>query len=363
MNKRRFKKAVKRILRLPKNKYLFFYLANKASHLYLKLVKSKRVAYPSTIMIELTNHCNLACTTCPREYAYGKEMDQGMIGVDQANKIIDECWPYLDSIGLTGMGETFLYKEIGEIVDYIKSKNRGIIISISTNANLPGFMDRATPLIGKIDTIQISIDGLRDVYERIRKKASFKALDENLRMLAKRCKGTDTTLMLNMVVTRENYHHMSGLVRYAEEIGIDYLDFTLFNLAAVTDIDASYYEFYKSPEFIDAVSALESEIRKTEKVTVTNKNFETENGFQKCPFPWTHFYICWDGFVPPCCAKPFPKELNFGNVFATSVMDVLNSKAYKAFRAQWFSNEAPAFCSKCHFLEIAPISKAKAHQT
>jgi radical SAM protein with 4Fe4S-binding SPASM domain len=356
MNKRRFKKAVKRILRLPKNKYLFLYLANKARHFYLKLVKSTRVAYPSTIMIELTNHCNLACTTCPREYAYGKEMDQGKIGVDQARKIIDELWPYLDSIGLTGMGETFLYKEIGEIVDYIKSKNKGIIISVSTNANLPGFMDRVAPLIGKIDTIQISIDGLDKVYENIRRKASFKSLDENLRWLAEKSRGTATTLMLNMVVTKENFHHMSLLVGYAEEVGIDYLDFTLFNLAAVTDIEASYYEFYKSPEFLGAVLALENTIRGTKRVSVTNKNFETENGFQKCPFPWTHFYICWDGFVPPCCAKPFPKELNFGNVFEKKVMDVLNSDTYRQFRKQWFANEAPDFCDKCHFLEITPIS-------
>ncbi len=116
-----------------------------------------------------------------------------------------------------------------------------------------------------------------------------------------------------MVVTKENFHHMSRLVRYAEEVGIDYLDFTIFNLAAVTNIEASYYEFYKSTEFLDAVSELESTIRDTKKITVTNKNFETEKGFQKCPFPWTHFYICWDGFVPPCCAKPFPKELKWGS--------------------------------------------------
>jgi len=126
----------------------------------------------------------------------------------------------------------------------------------------------------------------------------------------------------------------------------------------VTNIEASYYAFYKSTEFLDAVSELESTIRDTKKVTVTNKNFETEKGFQKCLFPWTHFYICWDGFVPPCCAKPFPKELNFGNVFERPVIDVLNSETYKEFREQWFANQVPAFCNKCHFLEIEPIHKA-----
>jgi radical SAM protein with 4Fe4S-binding SPASM domain len=355
MNRRRFKKALIRIARFPKNSYLLAYLTNKVRHFYLKLTKSTKVAYPSTIMLELTNHCNLACTTCPREYDYGKEMDKGMMGTDQAKKIIDELWPYLDSIGLTGMGETFLYNEIEEIVDYIKSKNNGIIISVSTNAQLPNFVKHISTLINKIDTIQVSIDGLGEVYESIRKKADFKRLDENLRMLSGMCSGTNTDLMLNMVVTKENYLQMPLLVSYAEEIGIDYLDFTLFNLASVTQIERSYYEFFKSREFLKVFSALEETIHNTTKVTVTNKNFKTDNGFQKCPFPWTHFYICWNGFVAPCCAKPFPKELNFGNVFENKVIDILNSESYRKFRTLWYANKTPAFCNKCHFIDIEPI--------
>jgi radical SAM protein with 4Fe4S-binding SPASM domain len=355
MYKRRIRKALKRISDLPKNKYLFMYLANKARHFYLNLTKSTRVAYPGTIMLELTNHCNLACTTCPREYDYGKAMDKGKMEVKQAKKIIDELWPYLDSIGLTGMGETFLFTEIEEIVDYIKSKNKGIIISVSTNAQLPGFVAQITKLINKIDTIQISIDGLYEVYESVRKKADFKRLDENLRLLSGLCYETNTDLMLNMVVTKENYFQMPSLVNYAEEVGIDYLDFTLFNLASVTKIERSYYDFYKSPEFLKVIAALEETINNTLRVAVNNKNFKTDNGFQKCSFPWTHFYICWNGYVVPCCAKPFPKELNFGNVFDNKVIEILNSGSYRKFRDLWYANTTPTFCDKCHFIDIEPI--------
>jgi radical SAM protein with 4Fe4S-binding SPASM domain len=355
MNKRRLKKALVRISHLPGNKHTLRYLANKGRHFFYKLSRSTRVAYPSTIMLELTNHCNLACSTCPREYDYGKAMDKGKIEINQAKKIIDEVWPYLDSIGLTGMGETFLYNDIHEIVHYIKSKNRGIVISVSTNAQLPDFIDKVSTLINHLDTIQVSIDGLGEVYESIRKKADFSRLDKNLRQLSELCKGTQTDLMLNMVVTRENYFQMPDLVRYAEEAGIDYLDFTLFNLAAVTQTSRSYYDFYKSPEFLKVLEELEASIRKTTRVSVTSKNFKTDNGFQKCPFPWTHFYICWNGFVAPCCAKPFPKELNFGNAFESKLIDVLNSNTYRKFRELWYANKTPGFCDKCHFIDIEPI--------
>jgi radical SAM protein with 4Fe4S-binding SPASM domain len=352
MNKRRLKKALGRVINLPRGKYLIFYIANKIWHFYLKSIKSTKVAYPSTIMLELTNHCNLACTTCPREYDYGKAMDKGQMNLESAKKIIDELWPYLDSIGLTGMGETFLYKEIEEIVDYIKNKNKGIIISISTNAVLPNFIEKVSGLIGKIDTIQISIDGLGALYEGIRRNASFQKLDDNLRLLTNMTRNTTTDVMMNMVVTKENYTQMPLLVRYAEEIGVKYMDFTLFNLASVTNIERTYYDFYKSSDFFNVIYELEETIIKTPEVLVTERNFKTENSFRKCPFPWTHFYICWNGFITPCCAKPFPKELNFGNVFDDKVLNILNGNSYRKFRSLWYENKTPDFCNKCHLIDL-----------
>jgi len=277
------------------------------------------------------------------------------MSLESAKKIIDELWPYLDSIGLTGMGETFLYKEINEIVNYIKKKNKGIIISVSTNAVLPNFIEKVTDLIGKIDTIQVSIDGLEDIYENIRKKSNFKVLDKNLRILSKITKDTGTDVMLNMVVTKENYKQMPLLIKYAKEIKIEYMDFTLFNLVSVTDIEQSYYAFYKSVDFQKTIEELEKTINDTPEVLVTERNFRTDNSFKKCPFPWTHFYISWDGYVPPCCAKPFPKELNFGNVFNSMIIDIFNSNKYREFRTLWFRNTPPVFCNKCHFIDIEPI--------
>ncbi len=359
MNQRKLKKAIKRIRNLPRGKFLFLYSLNKIKHFYFKAIKSTKVAYPSTIMLELTNHCNLACTTCPREYRYGKEMDKGYMSFDLAKKIIDEVWPYLDSIGLTGLGETFLYKEINKIVNYIKDKNNGIIISVSTNAVVPNFIEKVTDLIGKIDTIQVSVDGLDDIYENIRKKSSFKVLDKNLQTLTKIAENTGTDVMLNMVVTKENYEHMPLLIKYAKEIKIKYINFTTFNLASVTDIDQSYYTFYKSTDFKKTMEELEKTIHNTPEVLVTMRNFETDNSFKNCPFPWTHFYFSWNGYVPPCCAKPFPKELNFGNVNNSKVIDILNSDSYRKFRMQWFRNTPPEFCKKCHFIEVERIRPVK----
>ncbi len=87
MNKRKIKKAIKRIKNLPKNKHFFGYIFNKIKHFFYKFTKSTKVAYPYNIMLELTNHCNLKCSTCPRIYEYGKNMELGKIDIIIAKKI------------------------------------------------------------------------------------------------------------------------------------------------------------------------------------------------------------------------------------------------------------------------------------
>ncbi len=350
MNKRRLKKALKRLKTLPKNKYFFYYVKNKIRQFYLKTIKSTKVAYPSTIMIELTNHCNLACTICPREYDFGHQMDKGRMTVVQAKKIIDETFPYLDSIGLTGLGETFMFKELTEVVAYIHAKKTGIIISISTNAVLPNFIEKFKPVVGKIDTIQISIDGLHKVYDAIRLKGKFADLDQNIKEMVVLCKNTNTDLMLNMVVTKENYKHMLLLVEYSEKIGVKYLDFSMFNVAAVTNIEASYYNFYKTEEFQEKVKELDAVSIKTKSVAVTRSDFKTSFGFKACHFPWSYFYVSQDSYVPPCCAKPFPKEKSFGSVKDQKFIDVLNNNNFVEWRKMWFKNQTPDFCKKCNFI-------------
>lgn len=86
-------------------------------------------------------------------------------------------------------------------------------------------------------------------------------MDKNLRILSKLAKNTGTDIMLNMVVTKENYKHMPLLIKYAEEIEVKYMDFTLFNLASVTDIEQSYYAFFQSVEFQKIIEELEETIK------------------------------------------------------------------------------------------------------
>lgn len=356
MTRRKIAKAIKRLTNVPQGKDFFRYAANKLTHGVYKISQSTKVAHPATVMLELTNHCNLHCITCAREYQYGQEMSLGHMNFEKFKYLIDQLYPYVDSIGLTGLGEPLLYEQLPEALAYIKSKNKGIITSISTNASL-----KNTPLlIEKIrqhtDTLQISMDGIGEVYEKVRKNGNFKLFCQNLEKISELCQESDTDLMINLVLVKENFHQMTDILHFANEMKIRFVNFTLFNLASVTGLQNDYYQLYHSPVFQELFQKTIMESRKFKEMEFTYWDYKTESGFRKCPFPWTHFYITWDGYLVPCCAKPFPKELHFGNVFEMPLMDCLNSKAFQDFRRLWYKNLSPRFCKNCHFTDLKEFS-------
>lgn len=355
MTKRKLLKAIKRFKNLPRGINLLRYSSNKIKTVWLAKNKSLKVAYPSSIMIELTNHCNIKCITCAREYAFGEKMDKGFMDFEKFKKIVDQVHPFVDSIGLTGLGETFLYKHFTEAVDYIRSKSKGIIISCSINAHLKNSVDIARSIINKIDTIQISIDGIGDVYNTIRRKADYNFFIENVKAIVDNVKDSSTDLMFNMVVLKENYNQMAEMLKLADELGIRFLNIIPMNIVSRTDLDISYYKFFQTEEFKNEYFKIKELSKRIPNVELTFYDFESPASFKKCRFMWNYFYVTWDGFVPPCCAKPFPKEKNFGSAFSSKLIEVLNAKDFQDFRKDWLDGINPEFCDKCFNIYLESI--------
>ncbi|MDP7465540.1 MAG: radical SAM protein [Candidatus Marinimicrobia bacterium] len=298
-------------------------------------------------MLEVTNHCNLKCITCPREYLFGDQMDKGHMNFEKLKKIVDEAYPYIDSIGLTGLGETLLFNDLLNAVNYIKRKSKGIIVSCSINAHLKNSVDIVNQLVDKIDTIQISMDGLGDIYDEIRVGGNFTFFQANLKRIVELTYDSETDILLNVVLLKENYHQMSKMIEFANNLKIKYISMVPINLVSITDEDISYYKLFFSEEFQKELENAKILAKEYEELEFTYPTLSLDEGFKTCTYPWNYFYISWDGLLPPCCAKPFPKELNLGNVFNNGLLNSINSKEFKEFRKLWYKNETPEFCEKC----------------
>lgn len=350
MNKRHIALGLKLLKRSRLNADLVRYLMNRGRMAFGRKRGTTQVYYPTNLMIELGNVCNLHCKMCAREFRYGQEMDKGFMPLEQVKHIIDEVCPYLDSIGLTGLGETFMYPHLLDVVKYIKERKPSVIITVSTNAHFKGFLDHFLPVLPWVDNVQFSVDGIGEVYETIRPNTDFTFIKDNIQKAVSAGRGT--VFMINTVVQKENVNTMGDIVAFAHEVGIHYVNFNGINIAADPDGDVSVYDYFLSKSYQQALSCLNQVAAKYDDVEVTPYLPTAEPTFRNCTFAWKHQYITWDGYVVPCCGKPFPKVLNFGNVHEAGVMAALNSPKMQAWRKLWLDDKtgAPDFCKHCNML-------------
>ena len=77
-------------------------------------------AYPfiRNIQIEPTKYCNMACPMCPNSYM--KENEKGNMSYVDFIKIIKQ-FPFITTVRLQGLGESFLNPDIYKMIKYFKN--------------------------------------------------------------------------------------------------------------------------------------------------------------------------------------------------------------------------------------------------
>jgi len=307
-----------------------------------------RVESFTGIVFELTNQCQLRCGSCPRESALGRAMETGFMPLGPLKRLLDETGPFLKIVGLSGLGETFLYPHLREAAEYLYRRNPEIFGFISTNAYAPDCPAIFSDLSPVIRSLQISIDGVGEIFEKTRAPARYDVFLRNVEEIARIAKGRGTVLQFNMVLTTENFFQAKEVVLLAKEFGVPRVYFNPVNWVT-NDRKISGYRFFKSRVFLDALEdarqlALQKGVRAETFVLDAPKDF------RQCGYPWDHFYVTWDGFLVPCCAKPFPKDKHFGNVFRDGLMPCVNRNEFLWFRRMWLENITPEFCRRCHLV-------------
>jgi radical SAM protein with 4Fe4S-binding SPASM domain len=137
--------------------------------------------YPLLVDIELASICNLECPMCYtitaafKEHVNTKRMDWPLFC-----KIIDEIGGKVPAIRLSLRGEATLNRHFAECIRYAKAKG---IKEVSTlthgfKLTLPYFEQIVD---AGIDWITISIDGIGETYERIRKPIRFDELLQKIK--------------------------------------------------------------------------------------------------------------------------------------------------------------------------------------
>lgn len=160
----------------------------------------------------LTDLCNFKCPYCNGL----REDCKGTINLEKAKKIID-YWTNdnLESIRLSG-GEPTVYKDIVELVRYIKSKNvKNIAISTNGYADLQLYQEL---IKSGVNDFSISLDACCSAFGDKMSggvKGSWDKVISNIKEIAKL-----TYVTLGVVVTDETIKDLSKTIEFCSTLGV-----------------------------------------------------------------------------------------------------------------------------------------------
>ncbi len=180
-------------------------------------VSSKK--YPSEMTFEISNQCNLECIMCDGNYSSSIRMNREKLPPLQNHytedfiNIVKEGIPYLKVVRFLG-GEPFLITLYIEIIELIIAINPDCKIYIQTNGTI--LNNRVKKIIShKNIHLSISIDSLqKDLYQTIRKNASYERLMEHVNYFIESQKKYKNTININFCVMTNNWSEVINMLKF-----------------------------------------------------------------------------------------------------------------------------------------------------
>lgn len=146
------------------------------------LPKNQHVSdYPLLVDLELASVCNLKCPMCYTiSPEFRERVNTKLMDFDLYKRIIDEIAGKVPAIRLSLRGEATLHKKFVECIAYAKGRGIHEVSTLTHGGRLTlEFFERIAK--AGIDWITVSIDGVGETYERIRKPIKFDDILQKLK--------------------------------------------------------------------------------------------------------------------------------------------------------------------------------------
>ncbi len=340
-----------------------------AAYAHIPLESRGRVADlgPRVVFIEVTNHCNLLCETCPRTFVSYEEAKT--LSWDDFVRIVEQ-FPDLRRAVLHGIGEPLINRELPRMIAYLKA--RDVTVLFNTNATLLTEALSRQLLSSGLDEMRCSIDGASArTYAEIRGAPLLPKVIQNLTRfvrLQRELAATTPRVSIWMTGMRENIHELPDLVRLAAQMGVPevYVQRMVYNLNADQSpgmTDAGHALFDDFDALADHAIAEAERVAVDVGVTLkasgaTDPRHSLAAGqhpdprpWAACRRPWTTAYVTANGNCLPCCISPFAttdyESLKLGNLFEHDFSRIWNDARYQQWRADLLSDQPATPCAGC----------------
>lgn len=324
------------------------------------------LAQPRVVFIEVTNHCNLLCETCPRTFTSYEPAHT--LSWDAFLRIVEQ-FPAMERAVLHGIGEPLLNKDLPRMISYLK--DRGVAVLFNTNATLLTEQWGRDLIASGLDELRVSLDGANAAsYARIRGAPLFDKVVRNLTAFTR----LQRTLGVSrprpsvwMMAMRENITELPALIRLAAQMGVSevYVQRLVYYLdsAELPGLMGEQHSVYGDGDDVvertlaeaELVAAANGVALRASGATAPQRSLQNDPNDERpwlaCLRPWTTAYVTANGNCLPCCISPFATQnydlLQMGNLLVRPFAEIWNDARYREWRAAMLSDAPPEPCRGC----------------
>jgi Fe-coproporphyrin III synthase len=332
-------------------------------------LKSHKIYSLPIVILMPHSRCNCRCVMC--DIWKGNNNVKQLEEVD-IKKLLDSLRKLNTKEVVMSGGEALMHPNFFKLCGIIKSRKIKITL-LSTGLLLKKY---ASEILAKTDEVIVSLDGAREVHNKIRNiPNAYDKLKEGVQELKRL--NPNFRVTARSVIQKENFEDLPNIVNSAREIGLNQISFLtadvttdafnrpeLWGEEKVSEIRLSSEELEKFKEVIETLIRTHSADFQNRFIAESPERirrfyeyyaaFQGVNQFPtvRCNAPWVSSVIEADGSVRPC----FFHEV-IGDIREESLADIINSEKSISFRKN-LDVRTNEICRKCVCsLNLSPFVK------
>ena len=281
--------------------------------------------YPTTVVLELVNRCNLECVMCYQ--GFRNRAEKSTIDLKSLEAIFKDFKDNNLSALILSVSEPLLYKDFDQVLELAK-KAKIMDILLFTNGTLLNKINTKKILESSVTRLFVSIDGASsDTYNRVRVPVSERLKEKN------RLDDLESNIK-NFIKMRNELFKELPIVRTS------FVALKLNNFERKKFID-------KWIDIVDSVEIQrETSIKAYDDIKLGKFNLKDNKKNYDCSEPWGQVTVYSDGTVAPCC-NTVGRNLPIGNIKKNSLKEIWNGPEMQKVRKSFLKNDPSNVCKAC----------------
>jgi pyruvate-formate lyase-activating enzyme len=284
-------------------------------------------AFPSQVIIDVTELCNLSCTHCPhpdfkKSLHYNGRTLSFALSAKAVTEVATAGRGHVEYVRFASDGEPMLHKGLYTMLTDAVMRS-GTFVSLTTNGTLltPARVDQLIET--GVDLVDISIDAFSEkTYSEIRVRGDLNVTRANVLRLIQRVRETESTMRI--------------AVSYIEQPG---------NLHETADFERFWND---AGAHSVAIRRLHSASGAVISVADVMRRQQTKVERRPCVYPWERVVVTPRGTLA-FCPSDWTGGSSLVDYTTTTIAELWQGRQYEALRRAHLTNDfsAHAFCGQC----------------